>query len=83
MKFLTFYTSEVHYRVQKSPPLVPIQSQINPVHISHLFSLRCIFTLPLVHAYSLWPLRDTEITISPKMDDMTQKTSVNMVAMYR
>jgi hypothetical protein len=40
--------TKVHYRVHKSPPLVPIVSQINPVHtiLSYLSKIHIIIIHP-------------------------------------
>jgi hypothetical protein len=37
---------EVLHQVHTSPPLVSVQSQINPVHILHPVALRSILILP-------------------------------------
>jgi hypothetical protein len=57
-KILIFMEPNVHYRVRKSPPLVPIMSQINSVHILNHMSLRTILILSSPTPWSsTWSLR--------------------------
>jgi hypothetical protein len=53
---LILWHLKVHFRVQKTLPLVPVTSQMNPVHIFTLY-FHFIFTLFTFSSHSLIPLR--------------------------
>jgi hypothetical protein len=56
--FNIFCNPKIHYRVQNSPPLVPILRQINPVHttLPYLSKLHLNIILPPMRLSSCWSL---------------------------
>jgi hypothetical protein len=80
----TSRSARVHFRVYKSPLMVPIQSQINPVHAtpSYLSKIHFNVNLPSTHTCSLPDDLNLPYMFSPFSEQITVELTVDSFVLF-